>query len=269
MLRRKRVLSIYFYLFMLVIYLPLLCLLVFSFNNSISSGFPWRGFSLRWWEKFFSDPVATTAVKNSFMVAVVVAVVATLMGLGVAFVLVRRVFRGQNVLLSSLLVPISVPYIIFGVSLFLLLLVWWQSLGIELSLFTLMIGHILVAVPYSSLVLMARLIGFDRSLEEAAQDLGATGFTTFRKITFPLIKPGIFVSMFLAFILSLEDVIIANFLAPSDATVPRFVFGRLRRFEGLGESMALSSFMVLIALAFACFFLIKAISPRLHRSSPA
>ena len=265
MLRGKRILSTYFCLFMLVIYLPLLSLLAFSFNDSLSAGFPWRGFSLRWWEKFFSDPVALTTVKNSFVVAVAVAVVATLMGLGVAFVLVRRVFRGQNVLLSSLLVPIAVPYLLIGVSLFLLLRV---RLDLELSLFTLAIGHIVVALPYSSLVLMARLIGFDRSLEEAAQDLGATGFTTFRKITFPLIRPGIFVSMFLAFIISLEDVIIANFLVGGDVTVPMFVWGRLRRWEGLPMAMALSSFMVIIALAFAFFFLIRAISPRLPRPSP-
>ncbi|NIU82789.1 MAG: ABC transporter permease, partial [Candidatus Thorarchaeota archaeon] len=85
----KRIISAYFYLFMLVMYLPLLSLLAFSFNDSLSAGFPWRGFTLRWWEKFFSDPVALTTVKNSFVVAVAVAVVATLMGLGVAFPLVR------------------------------------------------------------------------------------------------------------------------------------------------------------------------------------
>jgi spermidine/putrescine transport system permease protein len=256
MLRWKRILSTYFYLFMLVIYLPLLSLLAFSFNNSLSAGFPWRGFTLRWWEAFFSDPVAPATVKNSFVVAITVSVVATLMGLGVAFVLVRRLFRGKNVLLSSLLVPIAIPYLLVGTSLFLLLR---QALDLELSLFTLAIGHILVALPYSSLVLMARLIGFDRSLEEAAQDLGATGFTTFRKITLPLIKPGIFVSMFLTFIISLEDVAIASFLVGSDPTVPSFVYNKLRRFKGLPMVMALSSFMVLIALAFTCIFLISAI----------
>jgi len=188
------------------------------------------------------------------------------MGLGVAFVLVRRVFRGQNVLLSSLLVPIAVPYLLIGISLFVLLRV---ELDLELSLFTIAIGHILAALPYSSLVLMARLIGFDRSLEEAAQDLGATEFTTFRKITFPLIRPGIFVSMFLAFIISLEDAVIVIFLAGGDQTVPLFVFMRLRRWEGLPMAMALSSFMAAIALAVACFLLIRAINPRLHRPSKA
>ncbi|UCC33696.1 MAG: ABC transporter permease subunit [Candidatus Bathyarchaeota archaeon] len=259
MVRGKRILSVYFYLFMLVIYLPLLSLLVFSFNDSLSAGFPWRGFTLKWWEAFFSDTVAPITVRNSFAVAIAVAVVATLMGLGLAFVLVRRGFRGENVLLSSLLVPMAIPFLLIGTSLFLLLRV---RLYLELSLFTLAIGHILVALPYSSLVLMARLIGFDRSLEEAAQDLGATGFTTFRKITFPLIKPGIFVSMFLTFIISLEDIAIARFLCGSDPTVPFFVYGRLRRFEGLPLVMALSSFMVLIALAFTCFFLISAIRAR-------
>ncbi|UCH03123.1 MAG: ABC transporter permease subunit [Candidatus Bathyarchaeota archaeon] len=264
-MRRGKGITIYFYLFMLVIFLPLLLLLVFSFNDSFSAGFPWRGFTLRWWETFFADPVALTTVKNSFVVAVTVAVVATLMGLGVAFPLVRRVFRGQNVLLSALLVPIAVPYLLIGISLFSLLRV---ELGLELSLFTLAIGHILVALPYSSLVLMARLIGFDRSLEEAAQDLGATGFTTFRKITFPLIKPGIYVSMFLTFTVSLEDAVIATFLGGSDQTVPMFVFGRLRRWEGLPMAMALSSFMVLIALVFACLFLIRAVRPRLPAPPP-
>ena len=236
-------LNFYFFLFIAVIYLPLILLVVFSFNDSILVGFPWRGFTLRWWEQFLQDPSALGVVKNSFIVASVTAVVSTVLGLLAAFVLVRHFFRGKNLITYSILLPWFFPAIVLGIG----ILIFLRSiLDIELSLFTIMIGHILFSLPACTLILMARLIGFDRSLEEAACDLGASEFTTFRRITLPLIMPGIFVALFIGFTISLEDVVIAHFLAGAEATIPIFVFGQLRRWSGLPMVMAISAFMIMI-----------------------
>ena len=239
----SRGLKFYFFLFIAVIYLPLILLVFFSFNDSILVGFPWRGFTLRWWGQFFQDPSALGVVKNSFIVASGTAVVSTMLGLSAAFVLVRRFFRGKNLLTYSILLPWFFPGIVVGIGLLILLR---SVLDIELSLFTIMIGHILFSLPATTLILMARLIGFDRSLEEAACDLGANEFTTFRKITLPIIMPGVFVALFIGFTISLEDVVIAHFLTGADATIPIFVFGQLRRWSGLPMVTAISAFMVMI-----------------------
>lgn len=245
----------YFFLFIAIIYLPLVLLVIFSFNNSILMGFPWRGFTLKWWEQFLHNPTALGVVKNSFIVASVAAVVSTASGLLAAFVLVRHIFRGKNLITYSIVLPMLFPAIVVGIS----ILIFLRSvLNINLSLFTIMIGHILFALPYVTLILMARLIGFDRSLEEAAYDLGADEFTTFRKITLPLIMPGIFVALFIAFTISLEDVVIAHFLAGAQSTIPVFVYGQLRRWSGLPMVMAISAFMIMIMAVLLIISLISA-----------
>jgi len=251
----EKSLKFYFFLFITVIYLPLILLIVFSFNDSVLVGFPWRGFTLRWWEQFLHNPAALRCVRNSFMVASVVAVASTMIGLLAAFVLARHVFRGKKFVTYSILMPLSLPAIMLGIG---GLIFIRGTLGINLSLFTIMIGHILFSLPAVTLILMARLIGFDRSLEEAACDLGASEFTTFRRITLPLIMPGIFVALFIGFTNSLEDVVIAHFLAGAEATIPIFVYGQLRRWSGLPMVMAISAFMIMIMAVLLIVSLISA-----------
>ena len=255
MVSSKQIFRACCYIFAVIFYLPIISLCILSFNKSRIAGYPLRGFTLEWWKLFLSDPIALSAVKNSLVAASVTSVLATLLGLGLALVLGRRVFRGRSALLYSMVIPIAIAYIIIGASLFLL---FRRFLNIPLNLSTLIIGHTVVALPYSTLVLTARLIGFDKSLEEAAYDLGATGFTVFKKIILPLIMPGIISSLYMCFITSLEDVVLAEFLAGPDETVPLFIYGRLRRFYGLPEAMALSTFMALLMLSLTAIYLTKA-----------
>ena len=154
-----------------------------------------------------------------------------------------------------MIVPMSISYVVIGFGLFLM---FRRVFNIPVNIVTLIIGHTVVALPYSTLVLTARLVGFDKSLEEAAYDLGATSFTVFRKIILPLIMPGIVSALYMSFIISLEDVVLAVFLAGPNITVPLFVYGRLRRFYGLPEAMALSSFMALLMLSLTAIYLAKA-----------
>jgi len=252
---RKKILKYYFFIFVFITYLPIIMILLFSFNDSLMAGFPWRGFTLKWWKTLFATPIAIECIKTSLTVASVVAVTATLIGLMAAFAIVRYDFKGKSFFMNLLVLPLTLAYTLIGVG---LLLFFRGVLHLNLSMFTIFIGHTLVALPYSTLVIMARLIGFDRSLEEAAQDLGATEWTTFRKITLPLIMPGIFVSLFMSFTISLEDAVLAHFLAGNKVTIPVFVFSRLRRAEGLPVLLALSAFMaLLVAVASVIYFVVS------------
>jgi len=230
-------------LFLFITYLPLILVVILSFNDSKAVGFPLRGFTLQWWEMFFGSASAVGALRNSLIIGAVAALVSTAIGLLAAFALVRHFFHGKNLITYSLLLPLCLPAILMGIGILLLLR---TILNVELSIFTIILGHILYALPATTLVLMARLIGFDRSLEEAACDLGANEFTTFRKITLPIIMPGFFVALFIAFTYSLQDVPLALFLGKEGATIPIYIYGMLRRWYGIPVSLAMSALMVMI-----------------------
>jgi spermidine/putrescine transport system permease protein len=146
-----------------------------------------------------------------------------------------------------MLLPMVLPSIIIGVA----LLMFFSRVGIKLSLITVIIGHTLTALPFSTLIMVARLIGFDRSLEEAAMDLGADELTTFRKVTFPLIMPGIVAAAFLAFTVSFEDTSIAFFLLGTEQNIPMFIYGQLRYPVTLPMLTAMSMVTLSIALILA------------------
>ncbi len=244
---RDKIFSTYFVLFMIFTYTPLIALMVFSFNNSTTLGLPFKGFTLRWYQQFFASSSALNAIKNSFILASGTAVLATLGGLTAAFALVRHRFIGRTIFQWFMLLPMVLPYLIIGIA----LLMFFSRVNIKLSLGTVMIGHTLVALPFTTLIMVARLIGFDRSLEEAAMDLGADELTTFRKITLPLIMPGIVAAAFLAFTTSFEDASIAFFLLGTEQNIPIFIYGQLRYPRQLPMLTAMSVATLSIALVLA------------------
>ncbi|UCH70482.1 MAG: ABC transporter permease [Candidatus Bathyarchaeota archaeon] len=244
---RDKIFSTYFVLFMIFTYTPLIALMVFSFNNSTTLGLPFKGFTLRWYQQFFASSSALNAIKNSFILASGTAILATLGGLTAAFALVRHRFIGRTIFQWFMLLPMVLPYLIIGIA----LLMFFSRVNIKLSLGTVMIGHTLVALPFTTLIMVARLIGFDRSLEEAAMDLGADELTTFRKITLPLIMPGIVAAAFLAFTTSFEDASIAFFLLGTEQNIPIFIYGQLRYPKQLPMLTAMSVATLSIALVLA------------------
>ena len=153
----KQIFRAYSYIFVILIYLPIISLLVLSFNSSPLVGYPIKAFglewnpSLKWWRFFFSDPIALSAIKNSLIAASATACLATSLGLGVAYVIGRRTFAGRRAILYSMLIPMSISYVVIGTG---LLLMFYKFFGIRVSLRTLIIGHTLVALPYSSLCLL-------------------------------------------------------------------------------------------------------------------
>ena len=252
---RENSLKVYFYVFIAVTYLPLLLLILLSFNRARTPGFPLVGFTLEWWQRFFTSASAMNTVQNSFLIGSATAMISTALGLLAAFALVRHFFRGKNLANALVLLPLCLPPVVVAVG----ALVFLRTvLDLELSRLTIILGHTLLALPFTTLVLIARLIGFDRTLEEAAYDLGANEFTTFRKITLPIIMPGIFVALMMGFIISFEDVVVAYFLSGFDTTIPVLVFGLQRRATGLPMVTVISAFMVFIMVVFLIVSLVWA-----------
>ncbi len=206
------------------LYIPVLFLPLFSFNDSIYVAFPLKGFALQWYGDMVSTPALLDALENSLMVGAVVAAVSTILGLFAAKAMTRYVMPGKGAITTFIMLPLVVPGIILGIS----LLVMTKSAGLDLSLFTIGMAHTLISVPFAMLVLISRLEGFDRNLEEASLDLGEGPFTTFFRVTLPLAWPGILASLLLTFTISFDEFILAFFLAGNEVTLPIYIWSQLR-----------------------------------------
>jgi len=217
-------LGLYTGLFYLYLYLPILILIVFSFNTQ-RLNLTWEGFTLHWYEVLFSDAEVASATRNTLQVAVLSTIVATAIGTLAALALHRYEFRLRGFSEASLYIPIVIPEIVMGIG----LLSLYALLNINLGLGTITLSHIAFSIPFVALVVRARLHGFDRSVEEAAMDLGANELVTFWRVTLPLILPGVLSGAMLAFTLSLDDFIITFFTAgPGSTTLPLLVFGMVK-----------------------------------------
>jgi spermidine/putrescine transport system permease protein len=205
--------------------LPLLLLVLFSFNAS-RSGARWDGFTLDWYVRLLHRPDLLVALRTSLIVAATSTVVATALGTIGALALGRDRRRNAEVVESLLVLPIVTPEVIAGIS----LLILFSAAGIHLGLLTVIIAHITFCLPFTILVVLARLRGMDRSLEEAALTLGADELTAFRRVTVPLLTPGIVAAALLAFTLSFDDFVITFFTAgPGTSTLPLVIYGMVRR----------------------------------------
>ena len=241
--RPSRPLAIYAVLYLAFLYVPVLFLPLFSFNDSLYITFPLKGFTLDWYKQMLENDGLHQALWNSVRVAFVSAVVATGFGILGAKALTRYKFRGQKPLTAAIMAPLVIPEIILGISLLILV----NSIGMGLSLYSVSIGHILITVPFAIAVLMSRMEGFDKSLEEASMDLGESAWSTFWRVTFPLIFPGILSSMLLCFTISFDEFIIAFFLAGTEATLPVFMWSQLRFPQKLPGVLALGAIILVVS----------------------
>lgn len=217
------------------IYLPIIILIIFSFNTQ-KINVQWEGFTFHWYQELFRDREVMIAVRNTLLVATVSTLVATVIGTLAALALQRYRFPGYTATESILYIPVIIPEIVMGIA---LLAFFSQSslilqkvspiFGFSLGLGTITIAHIAFSVPFVTLVVRARLHGFDKSIEEAAMDLGANEITTFRRVTLPTIMPGVMAGALLAFTLSLDDYVITYFTAgPGSTTLPLRVFSMVK-----------------------------------------
>ncbi|MEM6939038.1 MAG: ABC transporter permease subunit [Pseudomonadota bacterium] len=224
------------------LYLPMIVLIIYSFNAS-QLVTVWAGFSTRWYGELFQNEAFLDAAWVTLKVAVISSTFATVLGTMAAYVLVRGGrFMGRTLFSGMIYAPLVMPEVITGLSLLLLFI----GIGLDRGVLTIVLAHTTFSMCYVSVVVSSRLVSFDRSLEEAALDLGASPFDAFRLVTLPIIAPAVISGWLLAFTLSLDDLVIASFTAgPSATTLPIKIFSAVR----LGvspEINALSTIMILI-----------------------
>jgi spermidine/putrescine transport system permease protein len=265
MARRKtiawRLLGLYGILFFALIYLPIALILVYSFNSNPVNMMVWSGFTLDWYRSIFgmetelsqqalyveSTDALLAALRNSLTIALVTTAVSTVLGTATALAIARYRFRLEKFYQTLLFMPMIMPDIVLGIA----LLIFFISVGIHLSVFTIMIGHCTFLTSYVFIVVSARLAGMDRSMEEASADLGANEWVTFRRVVLPLIMPGVIGGALLAFIISMDDLVITYFIAGVDSTtLPVYIYGILRR--GIKpEINAIAVLMLFFSIAIA------------------
>jgi len=233
---------------LMFLYLPLIVVMVYSFNAS-KLVTVWTGFSTQWYGELLSDRQLLAAAGNSVIVALLSASLAAIVGTTAGYALARfGRFRGRALLTGTVAVPLVLPDVIAGLSLLLLFVAleqafaWMPGRGI----FTIVIAHTGLTMAYVAVIVQARLAGMERDIEEAAADLGARPFTVFRAVTFPMIRPAVIAGWLLAFVLSLDDLVIASFVSgPQSTTLPMVVYSSIR----LGVSPKINALATLLIVA--------------------
>ncbi len=235
----------------LFLYLPLITLIAFSFNDS-KRNIVWRGFTTDWYAKALTDESLLAAFGNSLSIAALSTVVSVVLGALAAVALWRFNFRGRTLFEGGMALPIVVPEICMGVAMlvfFARVLPWPQDLGWPLNLGPIVIAHISFSFPFVAVVVRARLQSFDRSQEEAARDLGASDWAAFRDVLIPHLKPSLIAGALLAFTLSLDDFVITFFTAgPDTITFPVKVYSMVR-FSVTPEVNAASTLLIVLTVA--------------------
>ena len=219
------------YVGLVIIYLviPIAVIAMFSFNDPVSrSNLVWHGFTLKYWLNPLGVPGLGDALAVSLRIAFASTIIATALGTLIALALVRYDFRGKGAANLLIFLPMATPEIVLGASLLTLFVQLGKPPFFPLNELTILIAHIMFNISYVVVTVRARLAGFDRNLEEAAMDLGASPWATFWRVTFPLILPGIMAAGLLAFSLSIDDFVITNFAAGRTVTFPMYIYGASR-----------------------------------------
>jgi spermidine/putrescine transport system permease protein len=227
--RRRRwtrlILPAYTWLMILYFSLPILVMIAFGFNDTKGRlNLRWQGFTLNWYRNLFENPGLTAALRNSLLIAVISTVVSTILGTMIGLALGRYRFRGKNVYDLVIFSAISAPELVLGASLLSLFITFQFARGFV----TIVVAHVAFSLAFVAVTVRARVLGLDPTLEEAAQDLGADPWTTFRKITLPLLAPGIVAGALLAFALSIDDYVVTSFVNGQVETFPIWVYGATR-----------------------------------------
>jgi spermidine/putrescine transport system permease protein len=222
---RHHVLTAYSILFFVYLLLPIAVVVVFSFNNPPGKfNYTWNEFTWDNWRYWDGVPGIRSSIVLSLQIALVASIIATALGTLIALTLVRYGFHGRGTTNILIFLPLSTPEIVLGASLLTLFL----NLNVVFGFWTILIAHIMFCISFAVVTVKARLVGFDRHLEEAAMDLGANEWTTFRKVTLPLIAPAILAALLLCFAISIDDFVVTYFNSGSEVTFPLFVWGAAR-----------------------------------------
>ncbi|MET0314425.1 MAG: ABC transporter permease [Hansschlegelia sp.] len=250
-----RGLGLYVGAYIVFLYLPIALIPLFSFNDSVQAAFPLKGFTLGWYATLSGDTALYRAFVTSLIVAASAAALATLCGTTIAYLDVFGGSRASRAVSALARLPILLPGVVVGIALLILV----NLVGFGPSRLSVVAGHLLVCLPTTVVVMRGRFASIPRSIAEAAEDLGATGWPTFRRIMLPLAAPALASAFMLAFLTSFDEFIVAFFLAGADPTLPLFIWGQLRFPKALPSVMALGS------LILAASILIAAVAELLRR----
>ena len=244
-LRRPGLLGLYYAVLLVLLYIPIGVLFLFSINDATVFGFPLQGLTAHWYRDMLGNAELLESLRSSALVAVGSSLTATALGTLAAIALLRFKFGGKPGFLAVALMPLLVPFLILGVA----LLILFAALDVPRSLWTVAAAHTVVSMPYTLLIVMARLVGFDAHLEEAAQDLGASYFYTLRRVVLPLIAPAMLAAWLVAFTVSFDEFVLASFLIGRSPTLPVFLFGQLRFANRFPQVLALAMLVMLVSLS--------------------
>lgn len=245
---RTGLLGVWSGLALLYLFVPIFIVVLFSFNdNKGRFNFTWQGFTLKHWQDPFADPDLALALKNSLLIAGVSTLIATVLGTFMALALVRYGFRGRGASDLFVFLPLATPEVVLGAALLGLFL----TMNVATGMVTIIIAHVMFNIAYVVVTVKARLEGMDAHIEEAAMDLGAGVWTTFARVTLPVIAPGVGAAALLAFALSIDDYVITAFNAGQTITFPLFIFGATRQGVPPAVNVLASAllFVVLILMA--------------------
>ena len=253
--RTSRVLVAAFVLLILILWFPIVLLVIFSFNQGTVLAFPFSGFTLDWYRDILDTTVLVESLRESAKIGLVSSTASIIVGLLISVPLARRKFRGKAPVTALMLSPLVVPHLVFSIALLILFRFIFDAIesgiGTDISLdwWTLTIGHVVVLLPIVVLILVPRLQRIDNALEEAAHDLGASGFRTFRSVILPLVMPALFAAYLITFISSFNEFIMAVFISGRTTTFPLYVFGQLQGFStGLPTVVAATVIVVAFSL---------------------
>ncbi len=230
--------------YLVFLYAPIALLPLFAFNDATVVAFPLKDFTTKWFVAMVENAALRRALLNSLIIAISASVLATCLGIFAARASTRFRFPGKGPAMGLIMLPLVMPEIIVSMSLLVVLL----AIGLKLSLFTVVLGHTLICMPYAVAILSTAFSSLDKSLEEAAYDLGETKWGGFRLVILPLVMPGIISALLMSFTISLDEFIIAFFLAGNEPTLPTYIFSQLRFPKSIPVIMALGTMLVLMSI---------------------
>ncbi|QYK40012.1 MAG: ABC transporter permease [Paracoccaceae bacterium] len=234
----------YAILYLVFLYAPIILLPLFAFNDSVVIAFPLSGTTTRWFGQMWNDVQMFNALRNSLTVSLSTATIATILGLFAARASTRFAFPGKGGIMGLIMLPLVLPEMILAMSLLVALL----AIGVNLSILTVIVGHVLICTPFAVAILSSAFSSLDKSLEEAAYDLGETPASTFRLIILPLVMPGIISSFLICFTVSLDEFIVAYFLAGTEPMLSSYIYGQFRFPANVPKVMALGTILVLLSI---------------------
>ncbi|HSM56009.1 MAG TPA: ABC transporter permease [Candidatus Sulfomarinibacteraceae bacterium] len=231
---------LYFLVVLAILFLPILLLVIFSFNDATNLAFPLRGFTLRHYAGLMDNREMLRALRTSILLGLGTSFVSTILGAMGAIALARANFPGRDFFTALATLPLVIPYVILGVS----LLILFNAVGVSLSAWAAGVAHVVISVPYAMLIVASRLAGFPSNLEEAAMDLGSSYWGALLRVTIPISLPALVAAFLISFTISFDEFAISNFLVGTQPTLPVYLYSQLRFPTRLPLVVALSALLM-------------------------